>query len=185
MKDFLLRWSTATEVNNKGFEVERSETNDNQIAKWVKIGYVEGKGTTTNITDYQYLDGSITQSGKYTYRLKQIDYDGSYTYTFSIEVAIDLTPHEYSLSQNYPNPFNPTTTLRYGLPFESDVKIEIFDITGQRVTELVNSVHSAGYYEVSFSTSGLSSGIYFYVMNANQKGGEGHFRQVRKMILLK
>lgn len=101
------------------------------------------------------------------------------------EIFAGLIPKEYQTEQNYPNPFNPSTTIRYGIPFESEVKIEIFDITGQRVTSLVNESQKAGYYEVAFKLDGVSSGMYFYIINAKEIGGSGIFRSVKKMILMK
>jgi hypothetical protein len=107
-----------------------------------------------------------------------------YSFTDNM-LNLSCIPTEYALYQNYTNPFNPTTTLRYGLPFESEVKIEMYDITGQRVTSLMNESQKAGYYELSFKIDGLSSGIYFYVIDAKEIGGTGNFRKVKKMILMK
>lgn len=181
-----LSWTDNSD-NELGFIVLRKQgdsTSSNQLSIIDTV--------LTNLT--AFIDSTIGDSVKYSYKVYAYNSDtlsahSNFATVVSLmsirEISSGELPKEYSIAQNYPNPFNPSTTLRYGLPFDSDVKIEIFDITGQRVTELVNSEHNAGQYEVSFSINGLSSGIYFYVMNAKQINGEGHFNQIRKMILMK
>lgn len=168
-----LNWETKTEVNNYGFEVERAS--NNQV--WEKIGFVSGSGNSNSPKAYSYTDKTAS-SGKYTYRLKQIDTDGDYSY--SKEAEVDLgRPAAYSLEQNYPNPFNPTTKISYQIPVQSAVQIDVFNSIGEKVAALVNEVKEPGYYEVEFNAENLSSGIYMYKIQS------GKYTATKKMILLK
>jgi hypothetical protein len=171
----VLNWSTSTETNNKGFEVERSAGNE-----WKPIGYVEGNGTTTEIVSYTYSDNTIS-NGLYSYRLKQIDFDGSVNYSPTVEVEVNL-PDEFSLSQNYPNPFNPNTRIKFQIPenrSHSSTVLKVFDVLGNEVAVLVNEIKPAGSYEIDFNASALSSGMYFYELRT------GDLVAVRKMTLIK
>jgi photosystem II stability/assembly factor-like uncharacterized protein len=168
-----LNWSTATETNNMMFEIERRKEN----SEFVLIGFVEGRGTTTERQEYSYIDRNVT-TGKYFYRLKQIDFDGTFEYTDEIEV--DATgPLSFSLEQNYPNPFNPSTKITYSIPNKSFVTLRVYDQLGSLVGELVQEEKEAGRYEIDFNSFHLSSGVYFYSINA------GSFVETKKMILLK
>jgi hypothetical protein len=184
-----LKWQTKTEVNNYGFEVERSLTptpsQREGAFKWEKIGFVNGHGNSNSPRDYSFLDKSVT-SGKFTYRLKQIDTDGKYEYSKEVEVDLGL-PKNYALGQNYPNPFNPTTEINYKLPVESNVQLQIFTIAGELVKTLVNEKQSAGSYNIDFDASNLASGTYIYRLKANDpslNSGQG-FVQTKKMTLTK
>ena len=169
----VLNWYTATELNNSGFEVERKSQNTD----WARIAFVPGSGTTTEGRNYSYSDNSIT-SGTYTYRLRQVDFDGSFEY--SQEVNVDVTPTmDYALQQNYPNPFNPSTKIRFTVPEASVVKLAVFNAIGEEIKELVNNYYTAGSHEIIFNASNLSSGIYFVKMES------GSFVSTRKMTLLK
>lgn len=170
-----LSWATATELNNSGFNVER-KTEDGE---WNKITFIQGNGTTTETKYYSYSDIlNDNLSTKLLYRLKQVDFDGSVHY--SNEIAIDISiPTKFTLKQNYPNPFNPITIINYQLSSKSSVTLKVFDILGNEVETLVQEEKDAGYYQVSFDASSLSSGIYFYMLKAD------NFVQTRKMILLK
>lgn len=172
-----LNWATATETNNKGFEVERSSDNGSFEA----IAFVNGNGTTTETRSYSYSD--VISNGSYTYRLKQIDFDGSFTYSQTLEA--NAAPSEFSLGQNYPNPFNPSTMISFSLPFESKVSMTIYNTLGEAVSELVNGTFSAGRNQVSFNASLLTSGIYFYSITASAVDGSQTFRSMKKMILTK
>ena len=181
-----INWETATETNNRGFEIQRKTGNYN----WQTIGFVSGKGTTTQMSNYSYSDNpvGITNYAKITYRLKQLDYDGKVNYSKEINVEFTGAPKTFSLDQNYPNPFNPATVIRYAVPTESKVKVVVYNLSGEVVKELVNEVQSAGFHESTFnSNSGvsLSSGIYFYSIEATPLNGNNAFRQTKKMILLK
>ena len=169
-----LNWETATEVNNYGFEIERKFDG----AKWNNIGFVEGHGNSNSPKYYSYSDNKIKASGKYLYRLKQIDIDGSFEYSKEVEASI-ADPNEFELDQNYPNPFNPTTSIKFNIPFDSNVKLNVFNILGEEVAELLNENLSAGHYNIKFNASKLNSGIYFYKLETNK------FTQMRKMILVK
>lgn len=173
-----LNWKTATETNNSGFTIERSRDEEN----FVQIGFVPGKGTTTELSNYSFIDNDI-EVGKYFYRLKQTDFDGTFVYLNVVSVEIGL-PKQFQLSQNHPNPFNPTTTIKFQLPVDANVKIELFNSIGQKVDELFNNDLSGGVHEVTFSASNLSSGIYYYTMNAIGKDGN-NFTSTKKMILMK
>lgn len=173
-----LSWKTATETNNSGFAIERSRDEEN----FTQIGFVSGRGTTTEITSYNYLDTEI-ETGKYYYRLKQTDLDGTSNYLNVVLVDVGL-PKQFQLSQNHPNPFNPTTTVKFQLPVDANVKIELYNAIGQKMIELVNSDLSGGVHEISVDGSNLSSGIYYYTMNAVGKDGK-NFISTKKMILMK
>ena len=178
-----LSWETATETNNRGFEVEKKFSNS-----WRVIGFKEGKGTTTELNKYSFVDElDASAAGKIYYRLKQIDFDGTFSYSKEVNVDVVGGPKEFALEQNYPNPFNPTTTIKYTLPFESKVKIVVYNIAGEMVKELVNSVVNSGTHKAEFNLNGLSlsSGIYFYSIETTALDGSGSFRQTKKMILLK
>ena len=168
-----LNWNTATELNNNGFEIQRKSANN----QFEKIGYVTGFGTTTEPKTYSFTDSKIAV-GKYVYRLKQVDFNGAYEY--STEINVDVTgPAQYSLEQNYPNPFNPSTLIKYSVAQDGFVNVSIFNLLGEKVATLVNSNMKAGSYELNFNASRLSSGVYFYSIEA------GNFKAVRKMMLMK
>jgi hypothetical protein len=168
-----------------GFEIERSQkSNVKSQNEWEKIGFAEGNGTTTEPKTYSFIDENIT-TGKYLYILKQIDFDGTYEYSNEIEVEVDFIPTEYALYQNYPNPFNPATTIKYSLPYESEVKINIHNVLGQKITELVNVNQEAGNYEINWDASSLASGIYFYTIDAKSVSNQEKYTSVRKMLLIK
>jgi hypothetical protein len=172
-----LNWATATELNNLGFDVMRQSAVGGLTGQWEKIAFVEGHGTTTESRSYSFVDNDLV-SGKYSYRLKQIDLDGSSEFSKIVNVEVtNLT--EYNLSQNYPNPFNPSTTINFTLPEASNVTLKIFNTLGEEVSVLVNRIMEAGTHNFNFEASQLHSGIYFYRLEA------GTFNQVRKMTLLK
>jgi photosystem II stability/assembly factor-like uncharacterized protein len=171
----LLKWQTASELNNMGFEIERASANT--LQEWKKVGFVAGSGTTTEIRSYSYLDNNL-KTGTYYYRLKQIDYDGTFNYSDEIEVEV-VVPFNFALEQNYPNPFNPTTIIRYSVPENSLVNIKVYNIIGQEVAELLNEVKSPDRYEINFEAKGLASGIYLVKMQA------GDFTSTIKITLLK
>jgi len=177
-RDVKLNWSTSTETNNAGFDVERKSAD----GQWTKITNVSGSGTTNSMKNYTYNDKNLA-TGKYDYRLKQIDYNGQFTYfNLSNEVNVGL-PTKFDLSQNYPNPFNPSTKINYDLPVDGKVSIILYDITGKEVAKLVNEVKTAGYYTVSFNASNLASGMYFYRISA--EGNGKNFIDTKKMMLVK
>lgn len=180
-RDVLLTWSTATETDNLGFEIERKSSIDNQ---WSKVSFIKSAGTTTEPQQYSFKDSRLV-SGKYSYRLKIVDLDGTYSYSDAVEVEIGL-PTNYSLSQNYPNPFNPTTRIDYQLPFDAKVQIELYSITGEKIATLVSGDVSAGYhtYELNASRLNLASGIYFYRISAVDVQN-GKFIDTKKLVLLK
>ncbi len=170
----LLNWTTLWEMNNAGFSVERKSSSGN----WTSIGFVEGTGNSTARTDYTFLDRQLT-SGSYTYRLVQKDYNGAtevFDFVGSITIGI---PVEFSLLQNYPNPFNPKTRIDFEVPVASDIRIELFDMSGRLVNMIYNKPTDAGYYSIVFDGTGLSSGAYIYRLSGD------NFVISKRMLLLK
>ncbi|MBL1155776.1 MAG: T9SS C-terminal target domain-containing protein [Ignavibacteriae bacterium] len=172
-----LNWTTATELNNSGFQIERSNGGEYQ-----SVGFIAGHGTSTSTNNYVYLDQNV-EAGTYTYRLKQIDLDGSFEYSNAVEVEV-LGLREYTLGQNYPNPFNPSTTINFSLAVDSKVSLKVFNVLGQEVASLLNGQMSAGSQKVSFDASSLNSGVYFYRLEADGIDGQ-KFSSTKKMILTK
>jgi len=169
-----LRWRTETEVNNYGFDIEKTIDRKN----WERIGFVEGHGNSNSPKQYNFIDAEIEQSGRYYYRLKQIDNDGTYEYSDVVTVEVGL-PGTYDLSQNYPNPFNPTTRIDFTLPEKQMVRLRVYNTLGELVSEIINEEREAGSYSVIFDASNLPSGVYFYTIST------GKFIASKKMSLLR
>jgi hypothetical protein len=172
-----LQWITATETNNQGFEVQRSAGSEFET-----IAFVEGYGTTTETQVYTYSDKSVNVAS-YSYRLKQVDFDGTFEYSDVVEVDVPA-PAEFAMDQNYPNPFNPSTKIAFRLAVDSKVSLKIFDVLGQEVASLVNGNLVAGGHSVDFNASSLNSGVYLYRIEATGIDGS-NFVDVKKMILTK
>jgi len=173
-----LEWQTATETNNKGFSVERKGADGN----FTEVGFVNGQGTTTKMSSYSFNDRP-NAAGIFTYRLKQSDFDGSFSYSNEVEVDV-ANPQEFTLSQNWPNPFNPSTVVRYALPVAGYVKLEVFSTLGEKVASLIDGYMEAGEHSVVFDASKLNSGVYLYTITAQGASGKA-FSATRKMMLLK
>ena len=171
-----LKWSTATEVNNYGFEIQRLAVSD-QRSVWEKIGFVQGHGNSNSPKNYSFID-EPTGGKEFQYRLKQIDFNGAFEYS-EITTAILENVSEFKLDQNYPNPFNPMTRISYTLPVRTSVKLRVYDLLAQVIAELVNGIQEAGRYEVTFDGSNLPSGAYFYKLEA------GSYIEVKKLLLVK
>lgn len=181
-----LNWSTASESNNYGFSIERSvisiPIDRERNLFWESVGFVSGNGTTTEAKSYYYKNENL-HAGKYQYRLKQIDFDGSFEYSNIIEVELGL-PTKFILEQNYPNPFNPSTTIKFSIPdvgtrLALSVQLKVYDFLGSEIVTLVSEEKPAGIYEVEFDASAFSSGLYIYKLTA------GAFTDSKKMILMK
>jgi photosystem II stability/assembly factor-like uncharacterized protein len=186
-----LSWQTSTETNNYGFKIERKkmltprEENElNEVRVWESLGFVEGKGTTTEPQYYLFVDKNMN-AGTYSYRLKQIDFDGSFDYSNIVEVDVGI-PNGFFLSQNYPNPFNPSTKINFRISQTTFASLKVYSLLGAEVVSLLNEVKTPGVYEVNFdvtnplmSREGLTSGVYFYRLQA------GTFVQTKKMLYLK
>ena len=171
----LLNWSTATEINNKGFEILRLAQNDDD---WELVGLVSGNGTTTEPMSYSFIDANVLP-GNYQYRLKQIDYDGTFEYSNTIETEM-ISPVEFALEQNYPNPFNPSTVIEFSLPEDvSNVELSIYNSLGEKVAELVNTALTAGKYQYQWNAQNVATGMYIYELRTDK------FVSVKKMVLLK
>jgi len=186
-----LNWTTVTETNNSGFEIQKTsplpspyQGEGGEAGRgWEAIGFVPGFGTTTEPKSYSFIDEDIS-TGTYKYRLKQIDFDGSFEYSNEIEVEVDFTPKDFVLYQNYPNPFNPATSIKFEIPGQARndnvlVTLIVYDVLGNEVATLVNEEKQPGVYEVEFDASNLTSGIYFYVMRAD------NFINTKKFVLIK
>lgn len=164
-----LKWNTVSEINNKGFEIQRNSGKD-----WTTIGFV----SANNNKSYSFSDNNL-QPSTYQYRLKQIDFNGNFEY-FNLNGAVKVgSPVKFSLSQNYPNPFNPVTKISYQIPADEKVTIKIYDIEGKEVMTLVNDFKTAGYHTVEMKSNNLSSGNYFYHLTA------GNFSDTKKMTVIK
>lgn len=170
-----LQWITSSETNNSGFEIQRKVLGEN--SEWTKIGFVKGSGTSTETNAYSFVDKNPFK-GINLYRLKQIDYDGSYKIFNSVAVNFSV-PVKFALEQNYPNPFNPTTSIQYSIGSRQFVSIKVFNVLGNEVATLVNENKEAGSYKVEFNASDLPSGIYYYKLSA------GNYSDVKKMMLIK
>lgn len=173
----LIEWVTATEVNNKGFRVERRK----ESSSWQQAGYINGRGNTTEISRYEFSESGL-ETGLYYYRLIQEDYNGTSKTYDAIEVEVSR-PDLFSLNQNYPNPFNPATSISFSLPVRGSVVLDVYSSLGEKVATLVNEVREAGYHQVSFDASQLTSGTYIYTIRVS--AGEASFTDTKKMILVK
>ena len=175
-----LRWGTATEVNNYGYDVQRADTSYN----WIAIDFVQGYGNSYSPKDYIYYDTTITKNGLYFYRLKQIDFDGNFELTHdTVKVAVDYItsvssefnlnyhhqPETITLYQNFPNPFNPTTTIAFSVIKNEHIKLKIYTLTGENVAILWNQKTVSGTHYVVFKANKLSSGIYLYQLTGGDK----------------
>jgi hypothetical protein len=173
-KAVTLIWNTASELNNKGFEVQRSVNSKN----WDAIAFVEGRGTSSSLAEYDYTDNAISL-GKYYYRLKQIDYDGSYELSNAVEVFVGI-PKGFVLEQNYPNPFNPGTTIKFGFDNNTKAELRIYNVLGKEIANLFSETVEAGrIYNIDFNASELASGVYYYKLTGNNRA------EIKKMLLLK
>ena len=173
-KQVMLNWTTKTEVDNYGFEIQRRTLGD---IEWTSVGFVAGNGNSNSPKFYSFTDKNPVNGNRFNYRLKQIDTDGKYEFSNVIEA--DIVPGGYFLNQNYPNPFNPATKITYQISKESKVVIRVYDMLGAEVVSLVDETKEPGNYEVNFNGVNLPSGTYIYRMTA------GNFVEVKKMILMK
>jgi hypothetical protein len=178
-----LNWQTASELNNAGFEIQKtvfspqSSVGNDAKLKWTKVGFVTGKGTTTEINNYSFIDDELI-SQKVNYRLKQIDFDGTFSYSNEVEIDV-TTPQTFSLEQNFPNPFNPETEITFSLAKSDNVTLKIYNILGSEVATVINEFIEAGKHSVKLNASNLTSGVYLYTIKS------GNFTATRKMILMK
>ena len=179
-RDVILNWSTHSENLNQGFEIERSFSNN----QWEKIGFIKSKGSVNMQNEYSYHDKKL-QTGKYKYRLKQLDLNGNHEYFELDKVIVIGIPSEFSISQNYPNPFNPVTKIDYSIPVDGNTSLILYDINGREVRKLSSEFKSAGYYTYTLNATDLSSGVYFYRLKLNAEGKANEFIAVKKMIFIK
>ena len=177
--DVQLKWATATELNNRGFEIQRSISG----SAFATIAFVEGFGTTTEQKQYSFTDRNITAGVDHAYRLKQIDFDGTFDYSDVVNVGSTI-PTEFALEQNYPNPFNPTTNIIYSVPVNSNVTLDVYNLIGQKVVTLFEGEVEAGKHTSQFNASSMSSGMYLFKLTAVGEDGS-QFSSSKKMTLLK
>lgn len=170
-----LEWSTATEENNSGFEIQRRSAQSD----WARVGFVEGSGNSATMKSYGFNDRNLGK-GTYSYRIKQLDYNGNFEY-FELNGNVEIgVPDKFRLHQNYPNPFNPSTVISFDLPYESNVSLNIYDLSGRRIAELIsNQFMTADYHKVTMNGANLSSGVYFYELRTAKEVQTG------KMTLVK
>ena len=178
-----LDWTTAFEKNNLGFEIDRKLGSE----VWQNIGFVSSQGSSASPENYSFSDELDTSSfiGDIFYRIKQIDVSGTSQYIKEIKLNVNLTPQTFVLFNNYPNPFNPNTLIKYSLPTNSRVEIKVYNIVGQLVSELINTIQTTGDHKIVFNAAGLPSGIYFDVLEAKSLDGKQGSTLVKKMVLLK
>jgi hypothetical protein len=193
----ILKWATATEMNNYGFEIERrkigdielgmgdknfASTNDESTittSQWSHIGFVSGSGTSASPKDYSFTDKNLLPH-RYVYRIKQVDQDGTFKYSESVEIELGIVPKVLTLSQNYPNPFNPMTTIEFTLAEDSKASLKVFDMLGREVATLMSGELKAGVlHQETFDVSKLSSGMYIYRLLAGDKS------LAKKLVVLK
>jgi len=180
-KNVVLKWNTATEINNAGFEVERkvSSLDFARNSQWENIGFVEGHGTVNTPQEYTFIDSKIS-AGTYLYRLKQIDRDGKFEYSPQVEVTVAHLPNEFTLLQNYPNPFNPTTVIQFAIPTTQFATLKVYTALGQEVVTLFSGIAEGNkMHNVEFNGSTLPSGVYFYALKTKDRN------EVKKLTLLK
>jgi photosystem II stability/assembly factor-like uncharacterized protein len=177
-----LNWSTATETNNRGLEVERKLKNE----EWMTIGIVGGNGTTTELKNYSFTDDLSDRfyEGKILYRLKQIDYDGTSEYSSVISAEVEYIPSEVALYQNYPNPFNPITNIAFTLPVESSVRLTVYNQLGQEISVITDRNYTPGVYNLTWDAASVTSGVYYYNLDVTDINGK-RSSAVKKLIVLK
>ncbi len=173
-KSISLEWITGSETNNQGFYIEKSYDKIN----WKTIGFLDGNGTSTSKKKYIFIDNDIISSDQY-YRLKQIDFNGNFSYSNVIHIKSEIELNSFKLYQNFPNPFNPETTIKYTIKDIGLVTLKVYDILGNEVATLVNEVKQPGNYKVPFSAGSLASGVYFYNIITES------YSKTLKMVILK
>ena len=157
-----LSWQTATEKNNYGFEVQSKSG----ITSFKTIAFVNGNGTKSTMTKYSYRDSRNLSTGKYSYRLKQIDFDGTSNFSKSVEVNVDPL-NSFVLEQNFPNPFNPTTLIKFKIGTKQFVNLKVFDVLGNEISTLYTGEKEAGNYQVRFDAGNYPSGVYIYQLRTS------------------
>lgn len=172
-----LRWSTSTEVNNHGFEIERREIGNS--GAWTKIAFVPGAGTSSSARDYSYRDVNLPP-GRYAYQIKQVDNGGSFSYSGSVEIEIGVAAREFALTDAFPNPFNPATTIEFSVPNDGHATLKVFNVLGQEVATLFNGIATAGRFnQARFDATNLPTGLYFSRLEFDGKS------MMKKLMLTK
>ena len=174
----VLLWTTASETNNYGFEVERSTDN----IFFSMVGFVRGNGTINIPQSYTFTEEGLNP-GEYYYRLKQIDSGGGFEYSDTIKITIGMLA-KYNLAQNYPNPFNANTTIKYQIPKSGRVHIVIYNLLGEKIRQLAHDIKNAGYYSLRWDGKDdngqiVSSGIYLYSITVLE------YSKTKKMIFMR
>ncbi|MEO8512976.1 MAG: T9SS type A sorting domain-containing protein [Ignavibacteria bacterium] len=181
-RDVTLMWVTEYELNNSGFDIERTNITSGGAVEWSKTDYIPGHGTSNAPNGYLFKDEKL-KTGNYRYRLKQIDYNGNFEY-FTLEGDVTVNPpHNFEMSQNYPNPSNPKSKINFEIPVDGRVTIKVYDIIGREVYSLLDGNRAADYYTVEFDGTNLASGVYFYRIAV--EGSSQVFTKTLKMMLIK
>lgn len=167
-----LQWETASESNNFGFEIQKSQN----AVDFLTIGFIAGNGTSARRQKYSFIDKEF-QAGDFYYRLKQLDYDGTFTYSNIAHISFAPT-NNIVLGQNYPNPFNSATIIPFEISKKSFVRMALYDMRGRLVKTLTSKFFEAGTHEIKINIAELASGIYFYELIADQNSKK------KKMIVL-
>ncbi len=181
-----LNWITTTEVNNQGFEVQRTDGKYKtpEEKQWLTVAYINGKGNSLEVNKYNFEDRNLT-NGTYSYRIKQIDFEGTYKFYYLTKEVVLNSPSLFALSQNYPNPFNPETKISFSIPSASQVNLRIYNSLGQEIEELLNDQKNAGNFDLSFNAKDLTSGLYFYTLKVKESESGKEYIETKKMILLR
>lgn len=181
-RNVTLMWVTEWELNNSGFEIERAGVTPSGVGEWSKAGFIAGHGTINISSGYMFKDEKLN-TGKYNYRLKQIDYNGNYEY-FELNTEVSINPpNKFDMGQNYPNPGNPKSKINFEIPVDGRVSVKVYDILGKEVMTLIDENRKAEYYTIEFDGSNIATGVYFYRIYAEGDGQK--FTKTLKMILVK
>ncbi len=178
-REVILKWRTATEINVKGFEVQRVKLDKDGVrpSAWEEVSFLKGSGNSNSPKDYTFTDIKLN-TGKYEYRLKMIDNDGTFKLSDPVKAMVDA-PIVFDMKPNYPNPFNPSTTIRFALPEHSRVELSVYNILGERIAMLADKYYEAGYHQIEWNAINIPSGVYFYKLTAN------NFVDIKKMLLVR
>ncbi len=176
----VLEWSTESEIDNIGFNIYRSRT-ESGVYRKINNTLIPGAGTTSQRTDYTYIDEQATPEQMWFYRLECLDVNGAGKRYEPVGLAgvARAIPDAYALRQNYPNPFNPTTSIEFALPTEERISIKIYTLLGRQVAVLADGLYSAGIHQIAWNAGRLADGVYLYVLQA------GNYQETRKAILLR
>jgi hypothetical protein len=178
-----LEWMVESEIDNAGFIIEKASGSEGgpfaEIASYKYMDHLQGRGSASSRKTYGFVDREVLSGQKYLYRLADISIYGTVTYHDVISINTEGLILNFKLQQNYPNPFNPVTTIAYSIPDEDHIVLKIYDVIGREIVTLVNDNQQAGTHFINFNAINLSSGLYFYKLQAGN-----NFMEIKKMLLL-